>query len=349
MKRLVMAGLAMMLGNLVLGSAAYARDQVLIVGSSTVYPFASFVAEEFGAISRYPTPVVESTGTGGGMKIFCSDNSMRSPDIVNASRRIRLREMQLCRRNGVTNMTEVMFGYDGIVIAQNAGLPDMKLTLREILLALAKVVPDENGKTLIDNPYTHWNQINPELPARKITFYGPPISSGTRDSFEEIVLEWQTEEMKIYRDAGLKGYRVIRTDGVFVPAGENDNLIVQKLTKDKEALGIFGFSYLAENSDRIHSVAIDDVDPTAETIASKEYPIARSMFFYVKNDHHQELPALREYIDMFMSPEIIGEGGLLTEIGLIPMADEQIAMYRQRAESREVLEISALEKRLAAR
>lgn len=330
------------------GGIAHAREQLQIVGSSTVYPFASFVAEEFGAVSRYPTPVVEATGTGGGMKIFCSDNSMSSPDIVNASRRIRIREMQLCRRNGVSNITEVMFGYDGIVLAQNADMPPLKLTMQELLLALAKMVPNESGNGLVENTYTHWNQINPALPNRKITIYGPPISSGTRDSFEEIVLEFETEKMKVYRDAGLKGYRVIRTDGVFVPAGENDNLIVQKLTKDREAVGIFGYSYLAENSDIIQSIPINDVSPSTETIASKEYPIARSMFFYVKNDHHEHLPALREYIDMFMSPEIIGEYGLLVDIGLIPMKDELVTMYRQRAEAREVLDMDQLERTLAA-
>lgn len=325
-----------------------AREQLQIVGSSTVYPFASFVAEEFGALSRYPTPVVEATGTGGGIKIFCAGNGMELPDIVNASRRIRIMEMQLCRRNGVSNITEVMFGYDGIVLAQNAEMPPLKLTMHELLLALAKMVPNESGNGLVENTYTHWNQINPALPNRKITVYGPPISSGTRDSFEEIVLEVQTEKMKVYRDAGLKGYRVIRTDGVFVPAGENDNLIVQKLTKDRNAMGIFGYSYLAENSDIIQSIAINDVSPSTKTIASKEYPIARSLFFYVKNDHHQQLPALREYIDMFMSPEIVGENGLLVDIGLIPMKDDLITRYRQRAEAREVLDIRQLERTLAA-
>lgn len=342
-------GVAVIAILLMLSQSAAARDQLLIVGSSTVYPFASFVAEEFGAISKYPTPVVESTGTGGGIKIFCSDNSLKSPDIVNASRRIKIKELHLCQRNGVTNITEVMFGYDGIVLAQNAGTDPMQLTLRELMLALIKVVPNKDGTALIDNPYQYWDEINPALPHRKITIYGPPISSGTRDSFEEIVLQYQTEEMKVYRDAGLKGYRVIRTDGVFVPAGENDNLIVQKLDKDVEALGIFGYSYLAENTDKILSVPIDGVEPTLESISDQDYPIARSMYFYVKNDHHSDVPAMREYIDMFMSPELIGRDGLLTEIGLIPMHAEQIALYRKRAEEQEVLEIQRLERALAAR
>jgi phosphate transport system substrate-binding protein len=210
-------------------------------------------------------------------------------------------------------------------------------------------VPNEKGTDLIENPYHYWNEINPRLPKRKITVYGPPISSGTRDSFEEIVLQYQTEEMKVYRDAGLKGYRIIRTDGVFIPAGENDNLIVQKITKDKEALGVFGYSFLAENADKIVGVQIDKITPTIMTISNKSYPIARSLFFYVKNDHHAQVPAMREYIDLFLSSEMIGQEGLLTEIGLIPMHEDQIAVHRKRAEIREVLDVDMLEKALAAR
>lgn len=327
-----------------LAYAAHARDQVKIVGSSTVYPFASFVAEEFGSVSRYPTPVVESTGTGGGMKLFCTDNSMDSPDITNASRRIKIKELNLCHRNGVDNVTEVMFGYDGIVVAQANKNTEMNISKRELLLALAKKVPNKAGSGLIDNPYFYWSDINPDLPKRKITVYGPPISSGTRDAFEEIVMQYQTEEMKVYRDAGLKGYRVVRSDGVYIPSGENDNLIVKKLTKDTEALGIFGYSFLAENEDMIQGIQIDEVEPTADAIASKAYPISRSLFFYVKNDHIEKVPAMKEYIEMFLNPEIIGEEGLLTEIGLIPMDEESIEKNLVRAEEAERLELNHLEK-----
>lgn len=310
--------------------ATQARDQLNIVGSSTVYPFSSFIAEEYGTISRYPTPVVESTGTGGGMKIFCSGNSLDTPDITNASRRMTVKEFYLCERNGVQNITEVMFGYDGIVIAESNTNPPLDIRKPELLLALAKKVPNKSNSGLIDNPYHYWDEINSKLPHRKISIYGPPTSSGTRDAFEEMVLQYQTEEMKVYRDAGLKGYRIIRTDGVFIPSGENDNLIVQKLTKDQDALGIFGYSFLEENSDRIRGVSIDGVAPMAKTIADKSYPISRSLFFYIKNDHVSEVPAIKEYVDFFLTPEMIGENGLLTEIGLIPMKGALIAHNQKR-------------------
>lgn len=338
-----MAKLASLIALCVFTFSVQARDQIKIVGSSTVYPFASFVAEEFGSVSRYPTPVVESTGTGGGMKLFCTDNSLDSPDITNASRRIKIKELHLCERNGVSNITEVMFGYDGIVLAQSKANKPFNVSKKDMLLALAKKVPNKEGTALIDNPYTNWNQINPALPDRKITVYGPPISSGTRDAFEEIVLQYQTEEMKVYRDAGLKGYRVIRSDGVYIPSGENDNLIVKKLTKDKLALGIFGYSFLTENEDTIAGVDIDNVSPSSESIASKDYPISRSLFFYVKNDHIEKVPAIKEYIEMFLNVDIIGEDGLLTEIGLIPMGEEEIDHSLSEALEQKQLELDELE------
>lgn len=337
-----MKTLTIALVSLLIATSAFARDQIKIVGSSTVYPFASYVAEEFGSVTRYPTPVVESTGTGGGMKIFCSDNGPGSPDITNASRRMKQKEYYLCERNGVENITEVMFGYDGIVLAESAEDQNIEISKHELLLALAKLVPNKNSSGLIENPYHYWDEINPKLPHRKISIYGPPLSSGTRDAFEEMVLEYQTEDMKVYRDAGLKGYRIIRTDGVYIDSGENDNLIVKKLTKDKEALGIFGYSFLAENSDIIKGVKVDGVAPTASNIASKAYPISRSLFFYVKNDHSKDVPAMKEYIDMFLNIEIIGTGGLLEEIGLIPMSDDLIADSQSRVASAKKLTLKDL-------
>lgn len=324
-----------------------ARDQVKIVGSSTVYPFANFVAEEFGAISRYPTPVVESTGTGGGMKLFCSGNSLDTPDITNASRRMKIKEMRLCERNGVKDITEVMFRYDGIVVAQSNVNKPMNLSKRDLLLALAKMVPNKDGSGLVENAYKYWDEVNPTLPHREIKVYGPPISSGTRDAFEEMVLQYQTEEMKVYRDAGLKGYRLIRADGVYISSGENDKLIVKKLAEDTQAFGIFGYSLLTENSDRIDAVAIDGVTPTVEKISTQEYPISRSLFFYVKNDRMDQLPAMKEYVDMFLNPAIIGEHGLLTEIGLIPMQEEEITRNLQKVENRESLSLDELKSAFA--
>ncbi|KZY65168.1 substrate-binding domain-containing protein [Oleiphilus sp. HI0066] len=326
-----------------ISGTTHGRDQVRVVGRSTVYPFASFVAEEFGSVSRFPTPVVESTGTGGGMKLFCSGNGLDTPDITNASRRIKIKELELCQRNGVDNITEVMFGYDGIVLAQSNTNAEMDITKRDLLLAVAKLVPNEDGSDLIENPYTHWNQINPALPKRKISVYGPPISSGTRDAFEEIVMQYQTEQMKVYRDAGRKGYRIIRSDGVYIPSGENDNLIVKKLTKDTAALGIFGYSFLTENEDAISGVSIDQISPSSETIADKSYPIARSLFFYMKNDHLENVPAMQEYIDMFLNEDIIGEDGLLMEIGLIPMSELLLEANKAAAESAKPLSLELLQ------
>lgn len=328
---------------LMMGSSAIARDQVKIVGSSTVYPFASYVAEEFGSVTRYPTPVVESTGTGGGMKLFCSGNDEGTPDITNASRRMKIKEYYLCDRNGVDNITEVMFGYDGIVLAQGADNQKMDISKHDLLLALVKLVPAKDGSGLVENPYTYWDEINPGLPHRKISIYGPPTSSGTRDAFEEMVLQYQTEEMKVYRDAGQKGYRIIRSDGVYIPSGENDNLIVQKLTKDKDALGIFGYSFLAENSDLIDGVSIDGVPPTADNIASKAYPVSRSLFFYLKADRVNEVPAMREFVEMFLDDELIGEDGLLQEMGLISMSADLIAQNRLKISTVDKLKLADLE------
>lgn len=335
-----------LLSALVVSLSVSAREQVKIVGSSTVYPFSSYVAEEFGSVSRYPTPVVESTGTGGGVKLFCSDNSINSPDIVNASRRMKIKEFQLCRRNGVTDITEVLFGYDGIVIGQSADNNSIQLTMKELLLAVAKQVPNPNGGGLIENPYKYWSDINSDLPKRKITIYGPPLSSGTRDAFEEIVMQYQTEEMKIYRDAGLKGYRIIRSDGVYIPSGENDNLIVQKLTKDKDALGIFGYSFLSENIDLIKGVEVDGIEPSAINIANKSYPISRSLFFYVKNRKNTKIPAIDEFVEMFLNPDLIGQEGLLAEIGLIPLSEDIIAESYNNFVNQEKLTISGIEKKL---
>lgn len=337
-----MKNLILLIASLLVFVNVHARDQIKIVGSSTVYPFASYVAEEFGSVSRYPTPVVESTGTGGGMKLFCSDNRLNSPDITNASRRMKIKEFDLCDRNGVDKITEVMFGYDGIVIAQSNINKPFNVTKLELMLALIKMVPNKAGDGVIENPYHYWDQINASFPHRKITIYGPPSSSGTRDAFEEMVMQYQTESMKVYRDSGLKGYRIMRTDGVYIPSGENDNLIVKKLTKDTSALGIFGYSFLEENEDVIMGVDIDNMPPTADNISTKRYPISRSLFFYIKNDHADEVPALKEYIEMFLNKDLVGEDGLLSEIGLIPMPDNMIAENLQKVSSLQKLTLQDL-------
>jgi phosphate transport system substrate-binding protein len=331
-----------LVGLLVFGASLEARDQLRIVGSSTVYPFSSMVAEEFGAVSKYQTPIVESTGTGGGMKLFCAGATDNTPDITNASRRMKIKEFHLCNRNGVDDITEIMFGYDGIVLAQSIDTEKLNLSKQEILLAVAAKVPNKNGSGLIDNPYKYWNEINQSLPKREIIIYGPPKSSGTRDAFEEMVLEYQTQDLKVYRDAGLKGYRMVRTDGVYVPSGENDNLIVQKLSKNKSAIGIFGYSFLIENDDKVAPVTIGGFEPTPESIASKEYPISRSLYFYVKNSH-KYIEAQGAYMDMFVSDDIIGEDGILTEIGLIPLTQDEVKKAQKNSKSRTKLTLEVLE------
>jgi len=310
------------------GAGATANDQIRIVGSSTVYPFSSYVAEEFGQTTRYPTPIVESTGSGGGHKLFGTGVGPDTPDITNSSRKMKVSEFETAQKNGVGKITEAMIGYDGIAIAQNARNSAAGFTLEEFALACAKEVPDPNGSgRLVANPYRNWNQISRSLPDREIKIYGPPPTSGTRDAFEELVLEVVTEEMEAY---GGEGYTEIRQDGAWIDAGENDNLIVQKLTQDREAFGVFGFSFLVENRDKISGATVNNVEPTPETISTGEYPVSRSLYFYIKQSHIGETPGLMDYVELFMSEKMIGPNGYLKDIGLIPLPDELRRASRQR-------------------
>lgn len=320
-----------LVASALLATTLSARDQIKIVGSSTVYPFSSSVAEEFGATTKFPTPVVESTGTGGGMKLFCAGVDLNTPDITNASRRMKDKEFKMCEENGVTDITEALIGFDGIAIAQSASVKSFNVTKEQLALAVAEEVPSKDGKSLVKNPYKKWSDIDATLPDREIVVYGPPKSSGTRDSFEELVMQHVFEKMPVYTDLfkadekankKYKAYSVIRTDGAYVESGENDNLIVQKLTKNDAALGIFGYSFLEENKDKVVGITVDNIAPTAETISSGKYPVARSMYFYIKNQHASEVPALKEYTNLFMSEKMIGNDGILSELGLIPLTDD---------------------------
>lgn len=311
---------------------AHARDQIKIVGSSTVYPFSSYVAEELGATTKFKSPVVESTGSGGGFKLFVQGAGMDTPDISNASRRMKTSEFEAAAAAGITEITEALIGYDGIAVAQNKENAEFSITKDELALATMEMVP-ANGK-LVKNPYTTWDQINPALPKRKILFYGPPTSSGTRDAFAEMVIgKFAAANSELYAPIAPKGsakkYSAVRQDGIYVPAGENDNLIVQKLTKDKDAFGIFGYSFLGENSDRIVGAKINGVSPEPETIASGKYPISRSLFFYIKKAHLDKVPGMKEYIELFMSDKMIGPKGLLKRIGLVPLADDMRAKVQK--------------------
>jgi len=303
--------------TLILSSNLQAKVQLRVVGSSTIYPFSSLVAEELGATTKFPTPVVESTGSGGGIKLFCKSNDINTPSIANSSRRMKIKEFKLCQSNGVTDITEVMIGFDGIAFAQSKENKVFDLTKKQLLLAVAAEVPSSDGKSLIKNPYKFWNEIDSSLPKREIIIYGPPTSSGTRDAFEDMVMLSFTKNLDIYKSSGYKKYNRVRQDGVYIPSGENDNLIVQKLTKNKKAFGIFGYSFLVENEDRIIGAKIDGVAPTMQTISDREYPVSRSLFFYIKNHHSKLIPSMDRYISLFMSDDMIAEDSILGDIGLI--------------------------------
>ena len=302
-----------------MAGSAVARDQILVVGSSTVFPFSTAVAERFGQKSDFKTPVVESTGSGGGLKLFCAGIGEETPDITNASRRIKEGEFRTCKENGVTPI-EVKVGFDGIVLANAKAGPDIAITREQIFVALAKQLPDGNGG-LMDNPHRTWADVDPSLPAIRIEVLGPPPTSGTRDAFVELVMEKACPE-----NIDEKKCRQIREDGAYIDAGENDNLIVQKLEANPDAVGIFGFSFLDQNSDRIKGARVDDVEPEFDLIAAGDYPISRSLYFYIKKEHVGTIPGLLEYAVEFTSDDAFGDDGYLADKGLIPLpAAEQEA------------------------
>ena len=321
-------------------SVASARDYIEIVGSSTVYPFSTVVAETFGNKTKFKTPKIEATGTGGGMKLFCSGTGIGTPDITNASRRIKKSEFESCQKNGVKDILEVQVGFDGIAIASSKEAPQMQLTLQELFLALAKDVPGKTEGELIPNPYKMWKDINPALPATKIEVIGPPPTSGTRDAFVELALEGGCKTfdfIKALKKTDSSAYKntchTIREDGFFIEAGENDNLIVQKLERNPDALGIFGFSFLDQNSDKVIGSSIDGVDISFESIADGSYPVSRPLYFYAKSAHVGQIPGLIEFLAEFVDEESFGEEGYLTDKGLIPMPEEAREMFRDNAES----------------
>lgn len=308
---------------------AFAREQIKIVGSSTVFPFSTTVAERFGKSTNFKTPIVESTGSGGGLKLFCAGTGENTPDITNASRRIKSSEVENCAENGVTEVVEAMIGFDGIVIANSLKAQQVELSLRDVFLALAKDVPNEDG-ALVANPYTTWNEINPDLPAIKIEVLGPPPTSGTRDAFAELALEGGCKTfdfIKAMKKTDKAAYKsvchTVREDGAYIEAGENDNLIVQKLDANPNAFGVFGFSFLEQNSDVVQGSIVDGVTPEFEEIAEGNYPIARSLYFYVKAAHIDVIPGLREFLAEFTSDDAWGEDGYLVDKGLIPLGDEE--------------------------
>ncbi len=310
-----------------MSQAASARDYISIVGSSTVYPFATVVAEQFGKTTKFKTPKIESTGSGGGLKLFCAGVGVEHPDVTNASRRIKKTEYQKCQKNGVKDILEVKVGYDGIAIANSKKAPLFKLTRKDVFLALAKEVPDpKGGEKLVANPYKTWKEVNASLPNTKIEVLGPPPTSGTRDAFAELALEGGCKKIgwiKAMKKKDKKAYKkichTVREDGAYVEAGENDNLIVQKLEANPNALGVFGFSFLDQNTDKMQGSLVDGVAPEFEKISSGEYPISRPLFFYVKKAHVGVIPGMKEYLAEFTSEKAWGDEGYLTEKGMIPM------------------------------
>ena len=319
-----------------LPAPAQAREPIRIVGSSTVFPFSTAVAESFGRSGGFKTPVVESTGTGGGIQLFCSGAGLDTPDIANASRRIKPAELEACKKNGVGEIVEVKIGYDGIVLANSKKHARLNLTKEQIFRALAKQVPIE-GK-LTANPYKLWSDVDAALPKHKIEVLGPPPTSGTRDAFAELALEGGAEAFPMLKELKAKDEKAfkaiahaVREDGAYVEAGENDNLIVQKIEANPNALGVFGFSFLDQNADKLQGSLLGSVEPTFENISTGAYGISRSLYFYVKKSHLGPVPGLEEYIAEFTSDRAAGQDGYLADKGLIPLSDGERKSVRDGA------------------
>ena len=324
------AGMALSMAN-----AAEARDQIRIVGSSTVFPFSTAVAEQFGKTTKFKTPVVESTGSGGGLKLFCAGIGAQHPDMTNASRRIKKSEVERCAKNGVTDVVEIKVGYDGIVMANSKASPQMKITRQQIFMALAKDVPAGEGK-LIPNPNKTWKDVDPSLPDVKIEVLGPPPTSGTRDAFAELAMEGGCKKIgwiKAMKKTDKKKYKAIchsiREDGAYVEAGENDVLIVRKLEANPKAFGVFGYSFLDQNADKIQGSLIDGKAPTFEAISDGSYAVSRPLYFYVKKAHVGSIPGMKEFVAEFTADKAFGPDGYLTDKGLIPMGDVERTKFRE--------------------
>ena len=304
------------------GGSSGTRDTIRIVGSSTVYPFTTAVAEQFQRKNpSFKAPIVESTGTGGGMKLFCTGVGAQYPDIANASRRIKKSEVDLCAKNGVKEVIELQIGLDGIALAESKEGTPIKLTPAEVYKALAK---KPFGK---DQTAQTWKDINPALPAIKIAVYGPPPTSGTRDAFAELILEKGCNSdpaMKALKESDEDEYKTlctgIREDGAFIEAGENDNLIVQKLVANPDSVGVFGYSFLEENLDKVRGISLDNVEPTYDTIADFSYPGSRPLYIYAKAAHLNVIPGLKQFLGEFAAAW--DKGGYLTRRGLIAAPDD---------------------------
>ena len=317
-----MFGLAVLFAATVPYGAVQARDTMQIVGSSTVYPFATVVAEQLGK-KNFNTPVIESTGTGGGMKLFCAGLGVKYPDFTNASRAIKKSEVELCAKNGVTGIVEIIIGNDGIAFSNNANSAPFNFTKEQLWKAMAEHGP---------KPKT-WSQIDPSLPDVAIKIMAPPPTSGTRDAWNSLVMKAGCKSVGKYDDLGKKKCAVFREDGAVEEAGENDTLIVKRLAADPEAFGIFGFSFLDQNRDQIQGSTIEGVEISLDTIQSYEYPIARPLFFYAKKAHVNVVPGMQEYMDEFVSDNAVGEYGYLMDRGLVPLESKSLSEVRTNVSS----------------
>lgn len=312
-----------------------ARDQIRAVGSSTVFPFTTTVAETFNRTTGRKAPIVESTGTGGGFRLFCGGIGTQYPDISNASRAITKSEIELCAKNGVNEITEIMIGYDGIVLSVRKDMKPFNITREQVWLALARQVP-KDGK-LVSNFYQKWSDIDSKLPNVSIEVMGPPPTSGTRDAFVEMVMDHGCKsfaEIRAISDSRLKQQvcSSIREDGKYIEAGENDNLIVQRLFSNKNLIvGIFGYSFLEENMDKIQGLTVDGQEPIFENISSLKYPVARSLFVYIKNAHVPVISGMKEFIAEYVSERAMGDGGYLEKKGLVPLLKDDREKVRKTA------------------
>lgn len=334
--------LTIAIGTAVLSGAVQARDNIEIVGSSTVFPFSTVVAETYAKKTGKAAPKVESTGSGGGMKLFCSGIGAETPDITNASRRIKSSELEQCQANGVSPI-EVKVGYDGIAIANSKKGQKLSLTRKDLFMALAKHIPNDDSE-LVPNPYKMWNEINPELPDLKIEVLGPPPTSGTRDAFVELAMEggckkisWIAALKKSNKQLYKETCHTIREDGHYIETGENDNLIVQKLDANPNSLGIFGFSFLDQNADKVQGAMVDGVDISFENIAAGNYPVSRPLYFYVKKEHIGKIGGIADYIAEFTSDDAWGDEGYLADKGMIPMPQAERDQFSAAVKGQSVL------------
>lgn len=314
---------------------AQMRRNIRIVGSSTVYPFSKAVAEKFAAANRnVPAPVVESTGTGAGAKLFCAGVGAQHPDILDASRRLKLSEFKTCNANGVSQITEVQVGLDGLSLAQATGGQLRNLSVKDVYMAIAA---QPFGKP---NKAKTWKDVNASLPAIPIRVYGPPTTSGTRSSIEDLLMNPVCDTnpavaaMKKTNEARYnKICKDIREDGAYINTGENDNLIVQKLSSDPVAVGFFGYSYLEENLNRLRGISLNGVAPSYQTISSFKYPGARALYIYIKNAHLQAIPGIRQYAAQYVRDTAFGPKGYLPPLGLVASPEAERVRAQRMATS----------------